>query len=621
MKTAFLRFGALAYCMFTFGLQSAALADGSAISYQGRLNDGTNRAQGWFDLRFSLYDAPTEGAAVGTTLTNAAIEVRDGLFAVQLDFGTGIFNGAPRWLEIGVRTNGTEEEFTTLSPRQALAPVPYALYAPVAGTAGTAISALGLASNVVGRSELQDDAVDSGKIADDSITKADLSAFVRNRFFWKLGGNAGTAPGEDFLGTSDEQPFEIHVNGTRALRLEPGMGTPNLLGGFAGNRFSTDIGGAVIGGGGELERTNRIETYEPDQNSAGPTATPHHSVIAGGSGQSIVAGAHNTISGGDANSIQGRSPFYRAGDKNSIGGGGQNRIASSLASTINGGQNNAVLGSPDFGTAYTTIGGGSDNAIRGDYDPVRGATIGGGSENTIHNSSDGATISGGLRNTINLYANASVIAGGQDNLVTGFNLYASIGGGNRNQVVDHHGVVGGGEANRASRAHATISGGSSNLVRAAHGTVPGGAQAMVRSYGQLAYAGGQFAERGDAQTSVYVCRTVTTNGAPAELFLDGKSERVNIPDNSTWTFDILVTGRTADGSSAAYQIHGAIMRTEGATAFLGTPTVNILGEHLPEWDASVLANVEENTLQVQVNGSGNSVIRWVASIRTVEVSF
>ena len=48
----------------------------------------------------------------------------------------GFMPGAPRWLEIGVRTNGSVAAHSTLSPRQALTPSPYAIYA---GTASNVI--------------------------------------------------------------------------------------------------------------------------------------------------------------------------------------------------------------------------------------------------------------------------------------------------------------------------------------------------------------------------------------------------------------------------------------------------------------------------------------------------
>jgi hypothetical protein len=84
---------------------------------------------------------------VGTTNTIGPVAVSNGLFTVALDFGAD-FPGADRWLEIGVRTNGTAS-YTTLSPRQKLTPSPYALTAsnlsgtlPASQLSGTLPSAL-----------------------------------------------------------------------------------------------------------------------------------------------------------------------------------------------------------------------------------------------------------------------------------------------------------------------------------------------------------------------------------------------------------------------------------------------------------------------------------------------
>ena len=102
-------------------------AQGTAFTYQGRLNSSTNVATGSFDLRFALFDTVTAGTQQGNLLTNTATGVTNGLFAVTLDFGSQ-FPGANRWLELGVRTNGNGA-FTTLAPRQALTPTPYAITA------------------------------------------------------------------------------------------------------------------------------------------------------------------------------------------------------------------------------------------------------------------------------------------------------------------------------------------------------------------------------------------------------------------------------------------------------------------------------------------------------------
>jgi hypothetical protein len=106
-----------------------AVADplGTMFTYQGRLSSGGNAANGSYDLKCSLFDALTGGNQIGNSLTNAATTVTNGLFTVVLDFGS-VFDSNARWLEIGVRASGGGA-FTVLLPRQAIQPVPYALYA------------------------------------------------------------------------------------------------------------------------------------------------------------------------------------------------------------------------------------------------------------------------------------------------------------------------------------------------------------------------------------------------------------------------------------------------------------------------------------------------------------
>ncbi|MCU0785050.1 MAG: hypothetical protein MUF81_13585 [Verrucomicrobia bacterium] len=121
---------------------------GTAFSYQGQLVDGGNPANGSYDLTFTLYYAASNGTIVAGPLTNSAVTVSNGLFTTTLDYGAGVFSGVVRWLEIGVRTNGSADDYTLLSPRQQLTPTPYALYAPSAGTAANAGSVA--AANITG---------------------------------------------------------------------------------------------------------------------------------------------------------------------------------------------------------------------------------------------------------------------------------------------------------------------------------------------------------------------------------------------------------------------------------------------------------------------------------------
>ena len=117
---------------------STAHAQGTAFTYQGRLNDGAGPANGSYDLAFSLFNAGTGGSQVGNTLTYSAVGVSNGLFTAALDFGAGVFTGANLWLDISVRTNGGGA-FSELVPRQPLTPAPYAI---MAGSASNILGAL-----------------------------------------------------------------------------------------------------------------------------------------------------------------------------------------------------------------------------------------------------------------------------------------------------------------------------------------------------------------------------------------------------------------------------------------------------------------------------------------------
>ena len=108
-------------------------AQGTAFTYQGRLNDGVAPANGSYDLTFSLFNTNLNGTSLVGPVTNSAISISNGLFTVMIDFGSSVWNGQTNWLEIGVRTNGASG-FTTLAPRQQVTPTPYAITA--AGVAG-----------------------------------------------------------------------------------------------------------------------------------------------------------------------------------------------------------------------------------------------------------------------------------------------------------------------------------------------------------------------------------------------------------------------------------------------------------------------------------------------------
>src|SRR5208282_2784577 len=126
-----LKFGASlvlgAWCL-ALPLCGTVFAQGTAFTYQGRLNSSGAPASGTYNLTFSLFNVNSGGVPVAGPVTNNAVAVSNGLFTVLIDFGSAVFTGANYWLQIGVESNGISS-FTTLTPRQQLTPTPYAIFA------------------------------------------------------------------------------------------------------------------------------------------------------------------------------------------------------------------------------------------------------------------------------------------------------------------------------------------------------------------------------------------------------------------------------------------------------------------------------------------------------------
>src|SRR5437588_7821463 len=98
--TAYRRFvGALFMVLCVFA--SAAFAQTTSFTYQGRLTDGGTPANGNYDLQFALFDNSAGGTQVGSTQTWSTGLVVNGGFTAILDFVVSAFPGANRFLDIG----------------------------------------------------------------------------------------------------------------------------------------------------------------------------------------------------------------------------------------------------------------------------------------------------------------------------------------------------------------------------------------------------------------------------------------------------------------------------------------------------------------------------------------
>jgi trimeric autotransporter adhesin len=183
---------------------------------------------------------------------------------------------------------------------------------------------------------------------------------------WSLTGNAGTTAGTDFLGTTDNQPFELKVDGERALRLEPDANGPNVIAGYSGNSVTEGSSGATVGGGGGPAAVNTVKgSYGTVSGGTSNTAAAEYSTVGGGN-DNAANGLSSLISGGIFNTAVG---------DNSVVGGGTGNTAASDGTAIAGGGSNAA-GDPNDPTnaEFATVGGGSANTASGGYATIPGGT-------------------------------------------------------------------------------------------------------------------------------------------------------------------------------------------------------------------------------------------------------
>jgi len=486
----------------------AALAQGNAFTYQGRLTDNGGPANGGYEMQFALFDSPTNGSQVGAAITNAPVTAIAGFFTTTLDFGPGIFDGHPRWLAIGVRTNGSTDAFALLEPRQHILPAPYAIHAATAGgLSGNATLTGNVTFNPTSgppftvSNELRVDLLNA-----DLLDGLDSTAFAQTNHEHAaesitsgLLPDARLSTNVAFLHAHQIFTGSNHFEGvtilTNAASLFAGafsgdgagltnLNTTNLVGSLPDSLLSSNVlkadadirfTGLIVfepaGGGapfavsepGKVENLN-ADLFDNMESSAFWKAGGNEGTIAGTNFLGTVdeqplemkvnnrralrleptADSPNVIGGFEANSVAGG---VRGA---TIAGGGAEDAGNSLL---------RQFGSPN----YSSIGGGANNAIwASKYATVAGGfgnvvktgaypgnwdyeTIAGGFGNRIEDS-PGATIGGGADNRLGYFSRNATIGGGEGNFMdAGF--WSTIAGGAENFIFHRYGTIGGGGFN------------------------------------------------------------------------------------------------------------------------------------------------------------------------------
>jgi trimeric autotransporter adhesin len=538
------------------GPTEAQTALGTTFTYQGQLKNASGPVNGTCDFQFSLWDSLSNATGqIGATLSKPGVSVTNGMFAVQLDFGN-VFTGEARWLQIAAKCAG-DANYSTLAPRQALTPTPYALALPglwtqqnatspnlVGGYAGNSITPTAVGATIAG----------GGYLGSGHVNRVTSNYGTVGGGFGNTAGNVSTVSGGY---SNDASGFAATVSGGRANTASINYATASggdanrasgyasTIGGGYGNRVSGDY--ATIGGGRSISVSGE---YAAVAGGSWITATGDYAAVGGGvnntaSGlwSSIGGGTYNvanenatTVSGGWHNTANSNAATVGGGSVNTANGwyatvgGGVNNQASGMAAAISGGEHITATG------GHATAGGGFGNNIAADYATIAGgqnntargyaAALGGGSSNTINDYY--ATINGGLQNTVSGYAASigggaqnrsdnhyATVSGGQGNGASGYGAvigggilnvagnynYPTVGGGHYNVAGGDSATVSGGKENAITAAYGTIAGGDNNSVLGSYATIGGGEHNIARGYAAIVPGGYYNEANGDYSTA------------------------------------------------------------------------------------------------------------------------
>lgn len=413
-----------------FFLTATALAQTSAFTFQGKLNDGGAPANASYDMRFRLFDAAEGTNQIGLTLTVTSVPTSAGIFTVQLDFGADAFAVGERFIEISISPAG-QNNFVTLAPRQRLTSAPYSIQSRNAATADTSVDSLGLggipASGYVQTSD--------ARLSDARMPLPGSSDYVQNNTNTPQGsvnfniGGTGSAnvlnartqfnlDGQRFISAAANGNLFIG-NGTGANITTGERNTFVGLNAGAANSFGT--GNSFFGTGAGSQNVSNFNSFFGDSSGFNNANGMQNSFFGGFTGYANADGSFNSFFGyssgfsntaGSENSFFGNSSGVTntTGNSNSFFGfeaGRQSRIGNgnSFFGSRAGGNN-------DTGSTNTFIGSfaGRLNST-GNANTFVGASAGfntsTGESNLFFGASAGIINTTGSRNTL-LGANANL---------------------------------------------------------------------------------------------------------------------------------------------------------------------------------------------------------------------
>lgn len=452
----------ISIAILLLGFTLAAYSQTRIFTYQGKLADAGQPANGTYLFQFKLFD--TSNVQVGATITDVSATVTNGIFAVQLDFGPTAWTGPNRLLEIAVRHTAADP-YVTLNPRQNVTSSPYATrsasaqQADNASTADTAVNSLSLGGIAANQYVLTDDT----RLSDARSPTAGSANYIQNRTTqqsvsnFNISGN-GTAGGT-LTGGIVNATTQYNIGGQRLLS---NGGSNNLFTGLGtGGAITTGANDAFFGANsGDSTTTGSLNSFFGSNagqsnvsggnnsffgaNSGFANTGNNNSFYGSGSGRNNAGGFNNSFYGKDAGFNSGTSNNnsffgYTAGFSNSTGNFNSFFGAGSGGSNLSG-ASNAFLG-------YNA---GRDNT-GGNNNTFLGYTAGLNSDNASGNSFVGSGAGG--NNTI-----------GSNNVFVGLDAGVTNDTGGKNTTLGANANVFGSNLNNATAIGANATVGQSNAL-------------------------------------------------------------------------------------------------------------------------------------------------------------
>ncbi len=115
------------WCVLLTAQGAVAAPVSPSLTYQGQLKVDGVPYDGLADVQFTLWADVSGGSDLG--LTTQTVDVVNGLFTADVNFGAGLFDGQARYLQVAVRAPAGVGSFVPISPRQPITPAPYAIHA------------------------------------------------------------------------------------------------------------------------------------------------------------------------------------------------------------------------------------------------------------------------------------------------------------------------------------------------------------------------------------------------------------------------------------------------------------------------------------------------------------